>query len=112
MGISTHVLNTSLGQPAVDVDVALDRMTTRGWTSMAQGATDTDGRAASLLPRNQPPDPGLYRLRFATGAYFANLGAATLYPEITVHFEVRAGELHYHLPLLVTSHSYTTYRGS
>ena len=112
MGISTHVLNTSLGRPAAGVAVSLDRMAPGGWVPVAHGTTDPDGRAASLLPREQPADPGTYRLRFATGAYFANLGAATLFPEIQVHFDVRPNELHYHLPLLVTPHSYTTYRGS
>ncbi len=112
MGISTHVLNTSLGRPAAGIAVALDRMAAGGWDPVAHDNTDTDGRAALLLPRKQAADPGIYRLRFATGAYFATLGAATLFPEIQVHFEVRAGELHYHLPLLLTPHSYTTYRGS
>lgn len=112
MGISTHVLNVALGQPAAGVAVVLDRMEQSGWRPVVACSTDAEGRAASLLSRDLPADPGLYRLRFGTGAYFAALGVETLFPEIEVHFNVQAGELHYHLPLLLTPHSYTTYRGS
>lgn len=112
MGISTHILNTALGQPAADVPVALYRMTPSGWSLITESRTDPDGRAATLLPRDAPAPAGLYRLSFATGAYFGALGIATLYPEVEVQFEVRAGERHYHLPLLLTPNSYTTYRGS
>lgn len=112
MGISTHILNTALGQPAAGVAVALHRMGPSGWSLVAESRTDADGRAGTLLPRDLPARAGLYRLCFATGAYFAALGTATLYPEIEVLFEVRAEEGHYHLPLLLTPNSYTTYRGS
>ena len=112
MGISTHVLNTALGQPAVGMAVALERMTSSGWSPVAESSTDADGRAGTLLPRETPAAAGLYRLRFGSGAYFAGLGTATLFPEIEVRFAVGAGEAHYHMPLLLTPHSYTTYRGS
>ena len=112
MGISTHILNTALGRPAAGVSVALDRKAESGWSQVAESMTDSDGRAAALLSSDAPADPGSYRLRFAVGAYFAAFGTETLFPEIEVHFEVRAGERHYHLPLLLTPNSYTTYRGS
>lgn len=112
MGVSTHVLNTALGRPAAGVAVALDRRSEGDWSLIAQDSTDADGRAATLLSRDLPAAPGLYRLRFATGAYFTALGTETLFPEVEVRFEVRPGELHYHLPLLLTPNSYTTYRGS
>ncbi len=112
MGVSTHVLNTALGLPAAGVAVALERRAATEWDLLSQTATDADGRAAALLPRDTPAAPGIYRLRFATGAYFISLGTETLFPEVEVRFEVRAGELHYHLPLLLTPQSYTTYRGS
>lgn len=112
MGVSTHILNTALGQPAAGVAVVLDRRAEEIWSLVAEGTTDVDGRAAALLPREIVAAAGLYRLRFATGAYFAGLGVDTLFPEVEVRFEVRAGERHYHLPLLLTPNSYTTYRGS
>jgi 5-hydroxyisourate hydrolase len=55
---------------------------------------------------------GIYRLRFDTGAYFADQGdVAVFYPLVEVVFEIRDAE-HYHVPLLVSPFGYTTYRGS
>ncbi len=54
---------------------------------------------------------GRYRLTFVIGAYFAQLGRSSIYPEIAVTFEC-GGDGHYHLPLLLSDNSYTTYRGS
>ena len=55
---------------------------------------------------------GRHRLRFATEPYFLAQQLSTLYPEITVLFTVADGEFDLHLPLLLTPHSYTTYRGT
>ena len=55
---------------------------------------------------------GPHHLVFATGAYFARTGRDTFYPEVTVTFEVDPGEEHYHVALLLSPFSYTTYRGS
>ena len=112
MGISTHVLNTALGRPASGVRVALHRMEHEQWSLIGDTTTDLDGRALLLAQRDVSPSPGLYRLRFQTGAYFEVVGETSLYPQIDLHFAVRDGERHYHLPLLLTAHSYTTYRGS
>ena len=57
------------------------------------------------------PTPGVYRLTFDTGAYLARNGRASIYPEISITF-ICSGEEHYHLPLLLSDNSYTTYRGS
>ncbi len=56
--------------------------------------------------------PGVYRLTFASGAYFGARGSATFYPEVTVTFEVTARGEHYHVPLLLSPFAYSTYRGS
>jgi 5-hydroxyisourate hydrolase len=53
----------------------------------------------------------VYRLTFATGEYFQAMGRKSIYPEIAVTFAT-SREAHYHLPLLLTDNSYTTYRGS
>ena len=112
MGISTHLLDASLGRPAADVAVTLDRLEKGGWTRLTERLSDADGRAPDLLPRDTPPPAGLYRLRFAVGEYFKRIGTTGLFPTVDVHFEMREGEQHYHLPLLFTANSYTTYRGS
>jgi 5-hydroxyisourate hydrolase len=109
-GISTHVLDTSRGRPAMGVAVYLERASDAGWESVASGVTDTDGRARELLPA--PPPPGRYRLTFDTGGYFTGLGADPFYPEVVVTFVVDDGEDHYHVPLLLNPFGYSTYRGS
>ncbi len=113
MGISTHVLDTSLGRPAGGIEVALDREEARDlWTEVARGVTDREGRVALLGPRESAPAAGVYRLHFETGAYFTARGADALFPFVEIVFNVLAGEPHYHVPLLLSANGYTTYRGS
>ena len=109
-GITTHVLDTSRGRPAVGVPVSLECAAESGWQLVGRGTTDAEGRASDLLPRR--PEDGRYRLTFDTGAYFRAQGDAGLYPEVTVTFVVEGGEDHYHVPLLLSPFGYSTYRGS
>jgi len=111
--ITTHVLDISRGVPAAGVEVTLEWSSPReGWQLMGKGATDPDGRLRTLMPEAGSAPPGLYRLQFATGAYFQERGTAAFHPHITVTFEVLDGEAHHHVPLLVSPFGYTTYRGS
>jgi hydroxyisourate hydrolase len=115
--ISTHVLDTVTGKPAPGIPVRLDKWLpgtepSEEWKSIARGATDADGRCADLVPAPAPGAPeGLYRLRFDVHSYFGHRGRSSIYPEITIQFHCD-GEAHYHLPLLLSDNSYTTYRGS
>ena len=109
-GITTHVLDTSIGRPAAGVHVLLEVLTGSGWESVEQGTTDTDGRLKTLM--TDAPHPGAYRLVFDTRAYFEARGTTGFYPEVIITFEVSAGEGHYHVPLLLSPFGYTTYRGS
>jgi 5-hydroxyisourate hydrolase len=111
--ITTHVLDTVLGKPAAGVSVRLDRLKLDSlkagrWTHMSHSITDADGRCGDLAA-NAPP--ATYRLTFDTSAYLARLGRTTIYPEITIVFHCTS-EPHYHMPLLLSDNSYTTYRGS
>ena len=106
--ITTHVLDTGLGRPAPGVGVRLEKYDEDSWLMLAESATDADGRCRNL---HANASPGLYRLTFATGIYFEQQQRASIYPEVCVTFQCR-GEAHYHLPLLLTDNSYTTYRGS
>jgi 5-hydroxyisourate hydrolase len=112
MGISTHILDTALGRPAVDVAVALTFWKDSDWVLVNGANTDQDGRIKHLLPLGDPLYPGLYRVRFYTAAYFEALGVPGLYPYIDVVLQVKLNEPHLHIPLLLTANSYTTYRGS
>ncbi|HEX4672533.1 MAG TPA: hydroxyisourate hydrolase [Solirubrobacteraceae bacterium] len=109
-GVTTHVLDTSRGRPAVGVPVVLARAVESGWEPLGRGATDADGRVPDLL--ESAPEGGRYRLTFDTGAYFRAVGEAGFYPEVSVTFVVGPGEEHCHVPLLLSPFGYSTYRGS
>jgi 5-hydroxyisourate hydrolase len=112
MSLSTHVLDAMLGRPAAGVTVTLERRDDSGrWAAVATGATGADGRLSGWLPDGEPR-PGVHRLVFGTGGYFAARGVATLYPEVAITFQVDDGAGHYHLPLLLSPFAYSTYRGS
>jgi 5-hydroxyisourate hydrolase len=106
--ITTHVLDTVLGKPAGGIAVRLDRQENRTWAPIAQSRTDVDGRCRDLV---EDAVPGVYRLTFDTGAYLSGIGRTSIYYEIAITF-VCIGDAHYHLPLLLSDNSYTTYRGS
>ena len=112
MGISTHVLDTSLGRPAIGVAVTLSRLTLGDWLTLYITATDADGRVKSLLPAPHALEPGLYRIHFDTADHFRPHRLECLYPYVEITFEVRDADQHYHIPLLITANGYTTYRGS
>jgi 5-hydroxyisourate hydrolase len=106
--ITTHVLDVVMGKPAADVAVALELKKHGIWTPLAAGATDADGRCRDLC---DDAAAGEYRLTFGVAAYFARMNRSGIYAEITITFHC-SGEAHYHLPLLLSDNSYTTYRGS
>jgi 5-hydroxyisourate hydrolase len=108
--ITTHVLDTALGRPAIGVRVVLERRDARGWAEAGRGETDADGRLGDLL--DGPLLAGEHRLRFDTGAYFGAAGVRGFYPEVSVHFSVERPEDHHHVPLLLSPFGYSTYRGS
>jgi 5-hydroxyisourate hydrolase len=131
--ITTHVLDTVPGKPAAGVSVRLEKRDSDGWaeitthpagtesprtdhledvpgawSELSRSATDADGRCRDLAADAPPGD---YRITFDTGAYFKHLGRSSIYPEIAITFTCD-GSGHYHLPLLISDNSYTTYRGS
>ena len=105
--LSTHVLDTSLGAPAAGITVVLE---TVDGQAVGNGITDGDGRVGSIGP--QRLDEGDYRLRFASGGYFAGRGVDAFYPEVVVVFTVADADQHYHVPVLLNPFGYSTYRGS
>lgn len=105
--VSTHVLDTALGKPARGVGVALSGP---DGEAIALGRTDADGRVGTLGPDILPA--GDYRLEFDTGGYFAASGRRAFFPKVTVDFIVSDVAAHYHVPLLLSPYSFSTYRGS
>jgi 5-hydroxyisourate hydrolase len=108
--ITSHVLDTSTGQPASGLTVRLERSGSGSSAPLASATTDADGRVRDWLPAGVAA--GRYRLVFETGAWFRAAGRDALYPEVLIDFEVQDGVPHYHLPLLLSPFGYSTYRGS
>lgn len=112
-GISTHILDTAAGRPAVGVAVFLSRADGSGaWETLSSQHTDSDGRCRQLLPVDAVLEPGQYRIRFETGAYYTAQSLQGLYPFVEITFAVRVTDTHLHIPLLLTANGYTTYRGT
>jgi 5-hydroxyisourate hydrolase len=112
--ITTHVLDTAKGKPAGGMLVHLERRESPGeWRLLVSTRADGDGRCNKLEPETGGAlTAGLYRLSFDTAGYFARQEIETLYPIIQITFSVREGQAHFHIPLLLSPHGYTTYRGS
>jgi 5-hydroxyisourate hydrolase len=109
--VSTHVLDIHRGRPASGVPVTLDRLEGRSTVRITAAKTDADGRVKDLVPEGTLT-AGTYRITFDTGAYFAAQGIEGFYPEAAIMFVVRDAASHYHVPLLLSAHGYSTYRGS
>jgi 5-hydroxyisourate hydrolase len=111
--LSTHVLDTTRGEPARDVPVVLERLDgPAGAAALCQARTDADGRVRALLPEGMALEEGMYRLTFDTWTYFATTGGEAFYPEVSIVFQVRDATRHHHVPLLLSPYGYSTYRGS
>lgn len=111
--LSTHVLDTSLGKPGQGVRVILDKKDASGkWIEIEKGITDQDGRIRTFLKLDEKrSNEGVYRFTFLLDEYFKKRGEDTVFPEGVVVFNV-VGDAHYHIPLVVTPHAISTYRGS
>jgi 5-hydroxyisourate hydrolase len=101
MSLTTHVLDTRRGVPAAGVAIELRR----DGEMAAAVTTDADGRARLL----DETAAGEYELVFAVGDYF---GERAFLDRVPVRFTIADPDAHYHVPLLVSPWSYTTYRGS
>jgi 2-oxo-4-hydroxy-4-carboxy-5-ureidoimidazoline decarboxylase len=115
--LSTHVLDNHDGRPARGVDLTLCELGNDGARRLIiQTATNRDGRTDRPLIGGRPVPIGRYELRFEIGRYYASRETATADPaflqSVPIEFSVAEPEGHYHVPLLVTPWSFSTYRGS
>lgn len=106
--ISTHVLDTSLGNPAAGVTVQLEKKNGESWTSLAREKTNTDGRIVFQCPA----EAGSYRLLFQADEYFLKNKVNSFFTLVPVQFEIKDTTRKYHVPLLLNPYGYSTYRGS
>jgi 2-oxo-4-hydroxy-4-carboxy-5-ureidoimidazoline decarboxylase len=115
--LSTHVLDNHDGHPAQGVAVTLSELGNDGARRLiVQTTTNHDGRTDLPLISGRPVPIGRYELRFEVGHYYASRKTPTADPaflqSVPIEFFVAEPEGHYHVPLLVTPWSFSTYRGS
>ncbi|KAG1197823.1 hypothetical protein G6F35_012725 [Rhizopus arrhizus] len=110
--ITCHVLIASLGIPGKEIDVKIEKLDENQFSVLSTSQTNNDGRCPNLLPQDYKVEKGVYRVTFETKEYFEKLGQACFYPYVQIVFEITQPEQHYHIPLLISPYSYTTYRGS
>jgi 2-oxo-4-hydroxy-4-carboxy-5-ureidoimidazoline decarboxylase len=107
--LSTHVLDTSAGRPAPGIPIALYEVGASARGLLRETITNADGRTDAPLIDNEPLRIGTYELSFRVKDHFRGSGFLDTVP---IRFVINEPEAHYHVPLLVTPWSYTTYRGS
>lgn len=114
--LSTHVLDAMHGRPAPDLSITLYRVTAQGRERVVAARTNADGRTDQPLLSGDTIAIGIYELDFEAGEYFRRIGIALPDPafvdRVTLRFGIAEAHGHYHVPLLVTPWTYSTYRGS
>jgi len=114
--LSTHVLDTHAGRPAVGMAVALYELAGERYYQLTIAVTNGDGRTDQPLIGGRPLPTGRYELRFSVGDHFRSRGIEAGEPPfldiVPLRFSIAEPEGHYHVPLLCSPWSYSTYRGS
>lgn len=114
--LTTHVLDTARGAPAGDLRIALYRVSGTSHRKIAEATTNADGRTETPILPEKTFASGTYELVFFAGDYLRATGQAGPEPlfldQIPIRFGVADADAHYHVPLLLSSYSYATYRGS
>jgi len=114
--LSTHVLDTANGRPAAGVKIELHRLVAGQATQLTATTTNADGRTNEPMLSGDALTPGTYRLVFHMGDYFAEVAgspdARKFLDVVLIDFIVSDAATGYHVPLLVSPWSYSTYRGS
>ncbi|XP_062327607.1 5-hydroxyisourate hydrolase isoform X1 [Osmerus eperlanus] len=111
--LTTHVLNTGRGVPGSHMALSLHLLdpNTATWNLLMAGTTNEDGRCPGLITKDTFT-PGVYKMRFETGQYWESLGEACFYPFVEITFTITDSSQKFHIPLLLSRFSYSTYRGS
>lgn len=110
--LSSHILDTHLGKPASGVTVLMHQVADGKSQLITKGITNADGRITHDDWCLQTPlQMGRYTLTFDTQTYFNQQNLVAFYPQVVIDFLVQ-DESHYHIPLLLSAHGYSTYRGS
>ncbi|KJZ20699.1 hydroxyisourate hydrolase [Loktanella sp. S4079] len=110
--LTTHVLDTAAGVPAAGMRVDLFRLTDGTRAHLVTMTTNDDGRTDSPILPAESFAVGQYELVFQAGAYFGRDEENSFVDEVPIRFGINDPNSHYHVPLLVSPFSFSTYRGS
>ena len=114
--LTTHVLDTANGAPAAGMEIDFSVREGEQYRLIKTIHTNADGRADEPLLKGEDMVVGHYRLVFHVGEYYTKSGAKLADPpfldQVPLDFAIADSAAHYHVPLLVSPWSYTTYRGS
>lgn len=114
--LTTHVLDTARGAPAAGLRLALYALDGEARRRLVETTTNADGRTGAPLLDGTAMKAGRYEIVFELGAYFRAAGIALAEPPfldaVPVRFAIADAAAHYHVPLLASPWSYSTYRGS
>lgn len=114
--LTTHILDTELGRPAAGVAIEAFRVSDEAVERVAATTTNADGRTEAPMLEGAAFKAGVYELRFHVGPYLAAVGRRLQSPSfldvVVIRFGVASADEHFHVPLLLQSFGYATYRGS
>jgi len=115
--LTTHVLDTTLGKPGSNIAVSLYRIEQDERRLLTEVVTNDDGRVDGPIIEGGDFKVGVYELLFSVGAYFDTIDKGSkdqlrFLDDVVLRFGISADDQHYHVPLLISPYSYSTYRGS
>ncbi len=110
--LTTHVLDTMTGTPAIGLNIDLYRIEDGKENLLSRHKTNDDGRIDSPLLQGDNFTKGTYRLDFHGGEYLADNAGSDFLDIIPIQFMIADPSQHYHVPLLLSAYGYSTYRGS
>ncbi|MBF8747142.1 hydroxyisourate hydrolase [Pseudomonas monteilii] len=114
--LTTHVLDAAHGCPGSAIKVELYRVEGQQLELVNTALTNSDGRVDAPLLQSEDYRTGVYQLQFSAGAYYRARGVQLPEPAfldvVVLRFGIDEQQDHYHVPLLISPYSYSTYRGS
>ncbi|MGB3682200.1 MAG: hydroxyisourate hydrolase [Rubrobacteraceae bacterium] len=110
--LTTHVLDTAHGKPAAGMEIELARFEAGERHSIKTVRTNDDGRTDEPLLTEAEFEVGEYEIVFSVGEYFGEDGDPPFLDQVPIRFGISNPDSHYHVPLLASPWSYSTYRGS